>query len=208
VKLIVIHGIGAQEPNWWEEYNLPVLFEDDHGKAEVIPYTYRTELDGGGFRVWANKLIVHQILKPHKSLNRWNPWDWSEDCAVYFGDMPTRRRIWLGLRSLIEQNPDALILAHSLGSVVLLETLCVYFGHVPNPIITMGSPLGHAPIRWWVNNDVHTQKVADRWINLHGDDDCIAGPIPDYGVTENIETQGNHSLTKYLNEAAKVWRFS
>ncbi|WP_329178010.1 alpha/beta fold hydrolase [Streptomyces sp. NBC_01477] len=107
------------------------------------------------------------------------------------------------------------VVAHSLGSVVALETLA---GH-PGPVklfVTIGSPIGMRGIVWprIVPQPPRTPPTVERWLNFWDRDDLIVsrhqltevrpnarGVVP---VSRRIDSDGAvvHSAVKYLAEPA------
>ena len=104
------------------------------------------------------------------------------------------------------------MVAHSLGTVVSLETLHDYAGRVPL-LVTLGSPIAMRTVVWprLVPQPPATPDVVSRWLNFWDRDDIIvARPRLEADVALNarevgpesarIDSDGlwTHTATKYL----------
>jgi hypothetical protein len=120
-------------------------------------------------------------------------------------------RIRAHLRAALGEGP-AIVIAHSLGSVVALETLHEHTGPVPL-FVTLGSPIAMRGVVWprLVPQPPRTPEIVGRWLNFWDRDDIIvARPGLGTGVAPNaqgvrpentrIDSDGIwvHTATKYL----------
>ena len=104
----------------------------------------------------------------------------------------------------------AIVVAHSLGTIVALETLHEYASSVPL-FVTLGSPLGMRTVVWprLFPQPPSTPAGVGRWLNFWDRDDIIVarrqldvranaqGVVP---MSERIDSDGVwiHTATKYL----------
>ncbi|MFG2294378.1 alpha/beta hydrolase [Streptomyces sp. NPDC048603] len=85
------------------------------------------------------------------------------------------RRIRERVASCLDQDGPTVVVAHSLGTVVALETLHEHKGEVPL-FVTIGSPLGirTAVLPRTRPQPLATPECAGRWLNFWDRDDVIA----------------------------------
>ncbi|MFF3459196.1 alpha/beta hydrolase [Streptomyces sp. NPDC002730] len=120
------------------------------------------------FGGWAGAgLMVLQLRQVARYLRRAEP---DEEGLTL--DARIRRR----LEEALDPTGPTIVVAHSLGTVVSLETLHTYRGGVPL-LVTLGSPMG---MRTVVQPRVRPQPLqvpgtVDRWLNFWDRDDFIAG---------------------------------
>ncbi|MET7780070.1 alpha/beta hydrolase [Streptomyces sp. NPDC005388] len=118
--------------------------------------------------------------------------------------------------SFLDDNQPAVVIAHSLGSVVTLEALQHHQGPIPL-LVTLGSPIG---MRTVVRPRLRPQPPAtpdcvERWLNYWDRDDIIAprpwlerDVLPNTGgclpVSDRVDSDGIwvHTATKYLAQAS------
>lgn len=122
-------------------------------------------------------------------------------------------RIRARLAQAIGDGP-AVVVAHSLGTVVALETLHEYAVHVPL-LVTLGSPIGMRSVVWprLRPQPPATPDGVDQWLNYWDKDDIIVARR-DLGVRPNsrgvapvgrrVDSAGVwvHTATKYLAQPA------
>ncbi|MFF8382668.1 alpha/beta hydrolase [Streptomyces kanasensis] len=160
---------------------------------------------GGG---WLSaRLTAGMLGQVARYLNRGEP----DDAGVTL-DARVRRRVATSL----DADGPTVVVAHSLGTVVALETLHGHRGRVPL-LITLGSPLG---VRTAVLPRVRPQPLAtpacvDRWLNFWDRDDIVAARpdlerfvLPNAAaarpVSSRVDSDGAwvHPAAKYLAQAA------
>ncbi|WP_406730480.1 alpha/beta hydrolase [Streptomyces sp. NBC_01794] len=120
------------------------------------------------FGGWAGaQLMVLQLRQVARYLRRAEP---DEEGLTL--DTRIRRRV----EETLDPAGLTIVVAHSLGTVVSLETLHTYQGRVPL-LVTLGSPMG---MRTVVQPKVRPQPlrvpgIVERWLNFWDRDDFIAG---------------------------------
>ena len=160
------------------------------------------------FGRWASAgLMVGQLRQVARYLRRGEP-----DTKGSTLDVRVRRRV----EQAFDPAGATLVVAHSLGTVVTLETLHAYPGEVPL-LVTLGSPIG---LRTAVRARMLPQPVAvprpvGRWLNFWDRDDLIVGAprlervvrpsvhavLP---VSRRVDSDGAwvHPAAKYLAQPA------
>ncbi|MCX5286496.1 alpha/beta hydrolase [Streptomyces sp. NBC_01622] len=116
----------------------------------------------------------------------------------------------------LDNGRPTVVIAHSLGSVVALESLHHHGGRIPL-LVTLGSPIG---MRTVVRPRLRPQPpvtpdCVERWLNLWDRDDIIAprpwlerDVLPNAGgclpVSDRVDSDGIwvHTATKYLAQAS------
>ena len=136
---------------------------------------------------------------------------------IYLQDKKTRRTIWSTVLGQWPTQPRVLVIAHSLGSVVLVDLL----GRLPAgtglDVITLGSPLD-APCFHSRTSRLRRRFPYARvnsWVNVRDPNDLVAwcGGLSHLlpGVIDvKVDTNGDHDVGKYLQRqpvAAMVARF-
>jgi hypothetical protein len=152
------------------------------------------------------KLMVRDLAQVARYLSRAEP-----DGSGVSLDKRIRARVLAALGSA-----PSVVVAHSLGSVVALETLHEHSGKVPL-LVTLGSPIGLRTVVWprLMPQPPRTPQCVARWLNVWDRDDIIAvRPVLDHDVLPNAESVRPHSVrvdsdglwvhsaTKYLAQAA------
>lgn len=158
---------------------------------------------------WAGrKLLVRDLSQVGRYLRRREP-----DADGRTLDARIRARI----QTAIGDRP-AVVIAHSLGSVVSVESLHDSGPTPPIPLlVTVGSPLAMRTVVWphVQPRPPRTPDRVARWLNFWDRDDVIAarprledffganaaGVVP---VTDRVDSDGlwTHSATKYLEQPA------
>ncbi|MGC0333933.1 pimeloyl-ACP methyl ester carboxylesterase [Streptomyces sp. SAI-170] len=153
---------------------------------------------------WASgRLMAGHLTQVARYLARGEP-----DGEGHSLDRRVRERV---LDALDTERP-AVVVAHSLGSVVALEALDQHDGHVPL-FVTLGSPIG---MRTVVLPRLHpsppaTPDCVERWLNAWDRDDIIVPrPLLEHDLlpnasgcvpqSERVDSDGvwTHTATKYL----------
>lgn len=158
---------------------------------------------------WASgKLLVRELSQVSRYLRRAEP-----DADGAGLDARIRARV----RAALDGRP-AVVIAHSLGSVVAYEELCDQDAAVPVPLLTtIGSPLAMRSVVWprIRPRPPRTPQMVARWLNFWDRDDVIAarprlervfepnaaGVLP---VSARTDADGLwvHTATKYLEQPA------
>jgi hypothetical protein len=127
------------------------------------------------------------------------------DVVMYLGDFHYRRCILSTFREREEteaSKPVRVIVAHSLGSVIAVESLQTGDLTCPTILVTMGSPLSKWFHRFfpadYPSPDVICRDIKKRgpfiWVNVFRPDDPIGTSLSPAGETEiiDIDTQQTH----------------
>jgi len=129
--------------------------------------------------------------------------------GAYLERADIRREAQARLEAVI--GPDTeVVIAHSLGTVVAYETLCLHPDWQVNGLVTMGSPLGGPMIQGLIEPAPVAGRGAfpvgvGRWVNIRNADDpaCIRplSDVFDGPVTERLVDNGHrvHDPEPYLN---------
>jgi hypothetical protein len=128
---------------------------------------------------------------------------------LFLHDADFKQLILARVAELVSPN-TRVVVAHSLGSIVAYEALCLCVNWKIHTLVTIGSPLG---IRHLVF-DVLTPKPVEgrgtwprvqRWVNIADRGDIVAlekALAPRFGPVENILVYNgwkSHDATRYLN---------
>ena len=150
----------------------------------------------------SGKLMVRDLAQVARYLARGEP----DDSGAALD-----QRIRMKVGTALGDGP-VIVVAHSLGTVVSLETLHDYAGRVPL-LVTLGSPIAMRTVVWprLVPQPPATPDVVSRWLNFWDRDDIIvARPRLEADVALNarevgpesarIDSDGlwTHTATKYL----------
>jgi hypothetical protein len=136
------------------------------------------------------------------------------DVAKYLSDRATQKEIDSGVRSAVLPNQEAVIVAHSLGTVVAYNTLLGRTGVFPSvrvPLfVTLGSPLGMNAVKSRLRPHTFPAQVG-AWYNAMDDDDVVAlhpltkkhfdtgGTIENHTKVDNW-TDNQHGIAGYLDD--------
>lgn len=157
---------------------------------------------------WASAaLMVGQLRQVSRYLSRVEP---DEEGLTL--DVRIRRRVE---RALQPEGPT-IVVSHSLGTVVAVETLHTHPGPIPL-LVTLGSPMGmRTAVQPWVRpQPLQVPGAVDRWLNFWDRDDVIAGRprlekffLPNtravLPVSARVDSDGVwvHPAVKYLAQPA------
>jgi hypothetical protein len=138
------------------------------------------------------------------------------DVAEYLSDPVTQKRIDDGVRAaLLPGHTDAVIVSHSLGTVVAYNTLLgrtAPFPAVTVPLfVTLGSPLGMNAVKSRLKPHTFPPQVRT-WFNAMDEDDFVSlhaldkkhfntgGKITNHTKVDNW-TENQHGIEGYLDDA-------
>ena len=113
-----------------------------------------------------------------------------KDCAAYFFRPGVRKRIQQRLRDpLAEAGGTAILVAHSLGSVVALEVLAELAGEPPtiSDWITLGSSLGITEVQDFLSCPLDVPRGVRAWHNFADPLDPVAA---DKGLSNDFDPSG------------------
>ena len=132
------------------------------------------------------------------------------DTYVYIKRQTARDAIDAIVRSSLN-GPPAVVVAHSLGSVVAYNVLRSEPGSTVPLLVTLGSPLGMRAIRDELDKPLRHPKPVTKWYNAFDERDVVAlYPLDErnFAITPPIEnfdrvknhTDNRHSIAGYLDD--------
>ena len=227
-KLLMIHGIGDHDTDWWKHQ---ALFLPEALRSAVQGFWYEDILEQSEWgsrgealasKNWmplASTLLTAAVGGPMGVLagvalrrigGKAADWvgDYGFDVPAYLKDELVCEQVRARLANTIrDMNGPVILLAHSLGAAVADETLRRY--NLPNVkrLITMGCPQGKRLARSILEKRSGPPAQVD-WVNLHGTKDFVAGWPPfstalrhrSFGHVENIKVNNGHKLSGYLKQ--------
>lgn len=198
-KVVAIHGIGNAQPGWSEFLRLELAIP----RHDWVEFCYEDLLDRSLFNqviVSLIRLLVTRTAGHEMATLALIPKDYLNDIVSYFLLISTRKAIRNRLKETLKANPDAIILAHSLGSVVAYETL-KSFDLKAHTLFTFGSPLSKELVKRFLQvPDLNRPKVTS-WFNIWGRFDPIGGKISGLGcrVKDQSRIPNAHDLLVYVH---------
>lgn len=142
--------------------------------------------------------------------------------AMFFGDLAQVRRfqrdpiladqVLHRVQTLLDGSVNVVV-AHSLGSIVAYEALCLLPNHGVQTFVTMGSPLALASIRRGLSDSARDRipelpPGVARWVNVYDPADAVTcagglGPIWDRVVDFTVDNgDDRHAVEHYLGKKA------
>lgn len=197
-KIVAIHGIGNAQPGWSEFLRL----ELDIPSQDWIEFYYEDLLDRSLFNrvvVSLIRLFVTRTAGLEAAALALIPKDYLNDIVSYILMGQTRRAIQNRLKGILEANPDTIILAHSLGSVVAYETLKA-FDLKAHTLFTFGSPLSKELVKRFLQVPDFKRPKVTNWFNIWGRFDPIGGRITGLGcrLKDQLRIPNAHDLLVYV----------
>lgn len=142
------------------------------------------------------------------------------DVAKYLTNDATRRKIDAGVRGAVRLDAEAVVVSHSLGTVVAYSVLMSRSGPFPGvrvPLfVTLGSPLAINAIKSRLRPHTFPRPVG-AWYNAMDEDDVVSlypltpkhfdtgGVIENHTAVDNW-TDNQHGIAGYLDDAAVARR--
>lgn len=197
-KIVAIHGIGNTKPGWSEFLRLELEIPQENW----IEFHYDDLLDRSSFNrlvVSAIRVLLTRIAGRDAADLASAPKDYINDIVSYFMLKRTRKAIQERLAKELQANPDAIILAHSLGTVVTYETF-KNFDLTAHTLFTFGSPLSKKLLKRFLRvPDFKRPRVKD-WFNVWGMFDPIGGKVTGLGckVKDQYRIHNAHDLLVYV----------
>ena len=198
-KIVAIHGIGNAEPGWSDLLRVDL----DIPQEDWIEFHYDDLMDRSFFNrvvVAATKIYLSHTYGPEAAALAGGAEDYINDIISYFVMNGSRLEIQVRLKGILKENPDAIILAHSLGSVVAYETL-KNFDLKAHTLITLGSPLSKFVVKKFLRVPEKTRPNVVNWFNVWSLFDPISGVIDGLGCNkkEQFKIKNTHNLLKYVD---------
>ncbi|MBY0451239.1 MAG: DDHD family phospholipase [Cyanobacteria bacterium] len=198
-KIVAIHGIGNIEPGWSESLRVDL----DIPAEDWIEFHYDDLMDRSFFNrvvVSATKIYLSHTYGPEAAALASGAEDYINDLISYFVMNGTRLEIQVRLKGILRDHPDAIILGHSLGSVIAYETL-KNFELKAHTFFTLGSPLSKFLVKKFLKVPEKTRPNVTNWFNIWGTFDPISGRIDGLGCTvkDQFKIKNSHNLLKYVD---------
>jgi hypothetical protein len=138
------------------------------------------------------------------------------DVAKYLTNGATQKKIDDGVRSAVLANPGAVVVSHSLGTVVAYNVLMARTGAFPagvkvHTFVTLGSPLAVNAIKSRLRPHTFPAPPVGKWYNAMDPDDVVAlyplttkhfntgGTITNNQKVKNW-TDNQHGIAGYLDD--------
>ena len=207
MKIILIHGIGNNNPGWSDKLNIHKILEVS--KNNLIEFNYEDLMENN----WLNRILVgvarlaaSYYATPAAGFAANYVQDYVDDILMYFVVPGIRKKILNRLLKVLEENPKAIVIGFSLGSIVAYETIKNFPDASNKPtLITLGSPLGSPPLKSLVKQFLKTPDKSrpdvKNWSNFYSRADVLSGKITGLGckTKEQFKIKSLHNMTTYLN---------
>jgi hypothetical protein len=198
-KIVAIHGIGDAQPGWSE---LPRL---DLGipQEDWIEFCYDDLMDKTLFNrlvVTATRAFLSHSYGPEAAALASGAEDYVNDIINYFVMKGARLEIQVRLKGILEKHPEAIILSHSLGTVVAYETL-KNFDLKAHTLFTFGSPLSKFTVKKFLRVPEKSRPNVINWFNVWSPFDPVSGQIEGLGCKkkDQYKIRNSHNLLKYVH---------
>lgn len=172
----------------------------------------RVEHSDTDYQAWVAAIHVES---EDPAVEFWWPAGKWRDVHVYLHHH-RRTEVWAEVEELLPGSETYVLLGHSLGSIVAVDLVRTERAH-PSALVTVGSPLGIAPVAW----SVPLVDVPYPWVNVIDPEDpaCLKrGLTPDqrgFGGNpylnvwvDNPPQDGDHDLIGYLSQPQAVSEIS
>ncbi len=213
MKVIAINGIGNADPGWTKH----VQVKETLGIQEdqLIEFVYEDLMEKNWLNkalVWSARIAALYYAKPVVGLAANYIQDYVDDILVYFLVPGVRKKILNRLANVLRQNPNAIVIGFSLGSVVAYETIKNYPGIGGKPVlITIGSTLGSPPLEKLVKQFLkvpnRNRPVVTDWFNIYSSDDILSGYIDGLGCKpgDQFPIKSFHNMQTYLKAVKAIF---
>ncbi len=198
-KIVAIHGIGNAKPGWSELLRLDLGIPE----SDWIEFCYDDLMSQNTVNrlvVIATKVYLTHAYGPEAAALAGIAEEYLDDLLAYFIGQSTRLAIQVRLKGILDANPDTLILAHSLGSVVAYETL-QNFDLKAHSLFTLGSPLSKSLVRKFLKVPAKSRPAVSHWFNVWSRLDPVSGKIGGLGclAEEQFKIRNSHDLLRYVH---------
>jgi hypothetical protein len=209
-----------------EEAIMREMIEEIAGPQGISEQAIRAEIGAGtvamGPQNWRWVQAILEILDRSRPISTRMVALVTADVAKYLSDAAIRNHINDGVLQAVKTGQEAVVVAHSLGTVVAYNVLMSRpspFPDVKVPLfVTLGSPLGINAIKSRLRPHTFPKPVST-WYNALDTDDVVSlhpltpAHFPTGGTIENNDTVDNwtdnqHSIGGYLddtNVAKKIY---
>ncbi len=198
-KIVAIHGIGHAKPGWSELLRLDLGIPE----SDWIEFCYDDLMEENTVNrlvVIATKVYLSHAYGPEAAALAGIAEEYLDDLLAYFIGQSTRLAIQVRLKGILDTHPDALILAHSLGSVVAYETLR-NFDLKAHSLFTLGSPLSKTLVCKFLKVPAKSRPAVSHWFNVWSRLDPISGKVKELGCLpeEQFPIKNSHDLLRYVH---------
>lgn len=198
-KIVAVHGIGNAQPGWSESLSLDL----DIPQENWIEFCYDDLMDQSALNqviVAATRIYLTHTYGPEVAALASGAEDYLDDIITYFLMGNARLAIQLRLNGILMENPDAIIVSHSLGTVVAYETL-KNFPLKAHTFFCLGSPLSKGLVKRFLKVPDKSRPNVRNWFNVWSFLDPISGKIEDLGCQEQdqFKVQNTHNLLRYVD---------
>jgi pimeloyl-ACP methyl ester carboxylesterase len=212
MKVILIHGIGNNNPGWSAALEADKIL--GISQQDVVEFTYEDLMDDNWINrvlVWGTRIAASYYAGPAAALAANTAQDYVDDILTYFIGPGVRQSILSRLITVLEDNPNSIVIGFSLGSIVAYETLKNYPECAKDhTLITLGCPLGSpvlsALLRRFIKVPNHKRPEVQGWFNLYSPLDIISGRIDGLGClqTDQFKVGAIHDMKPYLHHAKQL----
>lgn len=197
-KFVAIHGIGDAQPRWSESLRLAL----DIPSEDWIEFYYDDLMDRSVLNqlvVKVTRIYLNYAYGPEVVTLVNDMEEYVNDIISYFLARDSRLEIQLRLKAILKANPDAIILAHSLGSVVAYETL-KNFNLKAHTLFTFGSPLSKRLVQKFLQVTDTSRPQLENWFNIWSLLDPVSGKIQKLGcyAKDQYRIRNTHNLLNYI----------
>lgn len=212
MKIILIHGIGNYNPGWSAALNADQILGVP--KNAIIEFNYEDLMENN----WINKILViaarlaaSYYATPAAGFAANFVQDYADDILMYFVVPGIRKKIMNRLVSMLQQNPGAVVIGFSLGSIVAYETIKNFPKAGNRPIlITIGSPLGSpalsALVKQFLKVPDKSRPAVENWYNVYSTVDVISGKITGLACNskDQFKVKSLHKMSTYLRHVKRL----
>jgi len=212
MKIILLHGIGNYNPGWSAEIKAAKILGVP--EESIIEFNYEDLMEDN----WVNKILVaaarlaaSYYATPAAGFAANYVQDYADDILMYFVVPGIRKKIMNRFADTLQQNPGAVVIGFSLGSIVAYETIKNFPNASGKPtLITIGSALGSPPLEALVKKFL---KVPDKarpavkaWYNLYSTVDVLSGKVTGLGCNtkDQFKVNAMHNMSTYLKHAKRL----
>jgi hypothetical protein len=203
-KIVAVHGIGKTQPGWSDLLRVDL----DIPQEDWIEFNYDDLMDRSFFHkviVGAAKIYLAKTYGPEAAFIVSGAEEHINDLVSYFVMNGSRLEIQVRLKGILKENPEAIILGHSLGSVVAYETL-KNFDLKAHTLFTFGSPLSKFTVKKFLRVPEKSRPNVVNWFNIWSRFDPISGPVDGLGCEkkDQFRIKNTHNLLKYVDSQKEL----
>ena len=212
MKIILLHGIGNYNPGWSAEIKAAKIL--DVPEESIIEFNYEDLMENN----WANKILVtaarlaaSYYATPAAGFAANYVQDYADDILMYFVVPGIRKKIMSRFAATLQNNPGAVVIGFSLGSIVAYETIKNFPKASGKPtLITIGSALGSPPLEALVKRFLKvpdkTRPTVNTWYNIYSITDVLSGKITGLGCNtkDQFKVKSLHNMSTYLKHIKRL----